>query len=57
MWQFIVDAPSNSLKNSNVSLKVKTTKEIVRVHSLIHNTLGVRKACWSFRMGTRANGK
>jgi len=32
------DAPSNSLKDSNVSLKMKTIKERVGVHSLAHNT-------------------
>jgi hypothetical protein len=38
-----VDAPPNSLKNSNVNLKEKTTEEKgVEVHSLTHNTLGVK---------------
>jgi hypothetical protein len=32
------DAPSNSLKDSNASLKMKTTKEGVGVYSLTHNT-------------------
>jgi hypothetical protein len=32
------DAPSNSLKDSYVSLKMKTIKEKVGVHSLAHNT-------------------
>ncbi len=27
MWQFIVDTPSNSLKDSNASLKVKTMED------------------------------
>jgi hypothetical protein len=32
-------APPNSLKNSNVPLKLKTTKEErIRVQSLAHNT-------------------
>jgi hypothetical protein len=39
------DAPPNSLKDSNVSLKVKTTKERIGVHSLVYNTLGVKRAC------------
>jgi hypothetical protein len=29
----------------------------VRVCSLTHNTLGVRGACWSFRMGIRTNSQ
>jgi len=32
-------------------------KEGVRVHYLACNTLGVRGACWSSRMGTRTNDK
>jgi hypothetical protein len=35
------DTPPNSLKDSNASLKVKTTKEKgVGIHSLVHITLG-----------------
>jgi len=33
-------APPHSLKNSNVSLKVKTSKEKIEVCSLAHITLG-----------------
>jgi len=52
------DAPPNSLKNSNVNLKVKIAKKKrVGVHSLVRNTSGVRGACWSFGMGTRINDK
>jgi hypothetical protein len=46
--------PQNSLKESNVNLKVKTTKG-VGVRSLVRNTFGVREACWSFGVGTRMN--
>jgi len=51
------DAPPNSLKDSNTSSKVRTTKEGVGVCSIVHNISGVRKACWSSRMGTRMNDK
>jgi hypothetical protein len=38
MPNMFIDAPPNSLKDSNVSLKVKTMeKEGVGVHSLAHN--------------------
>jgi hypothetical protein len=41
-----VDAPPNSLKDSNVNLKVEIIeKEGVGVHSLTYNTLRVRRAC------------
>jgi hypothetical protein len=51
--QVIRDTPSNSLKDSYVSLKVKTTdKKKVVIHSSIHNTSGVRGVCWSFGMKT-----
>ncbi len=41
-----LDAPPNSLKNSNACPKVKTMKEKgVGVHSLDCNTSGVRGAC------------
>jgi hypothetical protein len=46
------DPPSHSLKDSNANLKVKTSKERVRVHSLAHNTSKVRGACSSSGMGT-----
>jgi hypothetical protein len=49
--------PQNSLKDSNVSLKVKTMEEGIGVHSLIRNTLGVKGVCWSFGMGIRMNEK
>ncbi len=47
IFSFVVDmmddAPPNSLKNSNVNLKVKIVEEKrVGVHSLIRNTSGVR---------------
>jgi hypothetical protein len=36
------DAPPHSLKNSNASLKVNTSKEEgIIIHSLVHNTSGV----------------
>jgi hypothetical protein len=41
----IYDAPPNSLKDSNVSLKMKMQEKGVGVCSLPHNTLGVKKAC------------
>jgi hypothetical protein len=36
----VVDAPSNFLKDSNVSTKVKTIEKRVGVRSLTHNGLG-----------------
>jgi hypothetical protein len=56
------NTPPNSLKDSNVSLKMKTTEEKgVEGCSLTRNTsrggMGVRRACWSFGMGTRMNDK
>jgi len=52
------DAPPNSLKDSNVSSKVKTTEEEeVGVCSLTCNILGVKKACSSSKMGIRASDK
>jgi hypothetical protein len=57
------DTPSNSLKDSNASPKMKTTdkmkttEEGVGARSVAHNTFGVRGACWSFRMGTRTSDK
>jgi hypothetical protein len=48
----------NSLKDSNASPKMKITKEErVGARSLTHSTFGVRRACWSSRMGTRMNDK
>jgi len=53
-----IDAPPNSLKDSNVNLKVKTTEEKgIEVHSLAHNTSRVRGACWNFEMGTKMSDK
>ncbi len=40
-----IDAPPNSLKDSNVSPKMKITEEGVGVHSLARSTLGVRRPC------------
>jgi hypothetical protein len=41
-----IDAPPNSLKNSNASLKVKTMEEKgVGVCSLIHSTSKFKGAC------------
>jgi len=50
------NAPSHSLKDSNVNSKVKS-EERVRVHSLINNTPKVKRACWSSGMGTRMSDK
>ncbi len=52
-----IDTPPNSLKNSNVSPKMKTTKERIRAHSLVRNTSRVRRVCWSSKMGTKKNDK
>jgi hypothetical protein len=53
-----INAPPNSLKDSNASLKVKKMKEKkISVHSLIHNTSGVRNACLNSRMGIRKTNK
>jgi hypothetical protein len=53
-----IDAPPNSLKDSNVNVKVKTIEEKrIEVHSLAHNTSGVRGACCNFEMGTRMSDK
>ncbi len=52
------DAPPNSLINSNASPKVKTMEEEkVGAHSITCNIFGVRRMCWSFRMGIRTNDK
>ncbi len=52
------DAPTNSLKDSNVNPKVKTIgKKRIKVRSLVHNTSGVKGVCWSSRMGTRTNSQ
>jgi len=48
------DTPPNSLKDSNASPKVKITEEEkFGVHSLACSNSGVRRACWSSRMGIR----
>jgi len=48
-WQrikkFIIDTPPNSLKDSNVSLKMKTTETIVEVTFLVRNISKVKKVC------------
>ncbi len=52
------DAPSNSLKDSNANPKMKTIEEEkIGVHFLVRNTLGVRGACWSSKMGIRMRDK
>ncbi len=48
--------PPNSLKDSNARSKMKTTKEEVRL-CFISQHLGVRGACWNFKMGTKMNDK
>jgi hypothetical protein len=52
-----IDAPPNSLKDSNASLMVKTTKKGMGVCFLTHNTSRVRGAHWSSKMGIRMNDK
>jgi hypothetical protein len=53
-----VDTPPNSLKDSNVNLKVKIVEEKgVGVCSLVCNTSKVGRPCWSFRMGTKMNSQ
>jgi hypothetical protein len=52
-----VDTPPNSLKDSNVSPKVKTTKEGIGAHSLTRNTSRVRRVCWSYEIGIRTSDK
>jgi hypothetical protein len=48
--------PLNSLKDLNANLKMKTIVG-VGVCSLTHNTSGVRRAYWSFEMGTKTSNK
>jgi hypothetical protein len=50
------DAPPNSLKDSNVSPKMKTTKG-VGICSLPHNILGVRRLCGSSGMRIKMSDK
>ncbi len=49
----LVYAPPNSLKDSNVSPKVKTMKKGVGVRSLTCNTLGVKRHNGAPRWGLR----
>ncbi len=52
------DTPPHSLKDSDVSLKVKTLeKEGVGVRSLVCSILGVRVTCWSYKMGIKTNSQ
>jgi hypothetical protein len=52
------DAPPNSLKDSNVNLKMETMEEKrVRVHSLACSISKVKMACQNFGIGTRTNDK
>jgi hypothetical protein len=51
------DAPPNSLKYSDVNMKVKRMDKGIGVCSLVHNILGVIGTCWSFGMGTRTNSQ
>jgi hypothetical protein len=54
----IVYALPNSLKDSNASPKMKTTKEEgVEVRSLAYNISKVRGVCWNSGMGIRMNDK
>jgi len=53
-WVTSTNAPPNSLKDSNANPKVKTMKEEgLGVCSLILNTSGVKRACWSSEMKTK----
>jgi hypothetical protein len=52
-----IDTPPNSLKDSNVNLMLKTTKEGIGVRFLTHDTSRVKGACWSSKMGIRMNDK
>jgi hypothetical protein len=54
---YTLATPPNSMKDSNVSLKVKTSKKGVGVCFLICSISGIRKACWSSEMGTRISDK
>jgi hypothetical protein len=51
----LIDAPPNSLKDSNASLKVKIM-EGVKVHTLVRSIWG-RKGCVISRMGIRMSDK
>ncbi len=52
-----IDTPPNSLKYSNVNLKVKTTEEGVGGMLLSSQQLRVRWACWSSNMRIRTSDK
>jgi hypothetical protein len=58
-WSFpckkiiIMDTPPHSLKVSNVSSEMKTTKGGIGVCSLVHNTLGVEGRVGAPRWGLR----
>jgi hypothetical protein len=52
-----IDAPPNSLTDSNANLNVKIMEEGIGICSLAYSTLGVRRACWSFEMGTKTSDK
>jgi hypothetical protein len=52
------DTPLNSLKDSNANPEMKKNKiKKINAHFLVHNTFGVKKACWSFGMGTKTSDK
>jgi len=43
----------HSLKDSNANSKMKTTKEGVGVHSLVHNTLGIKGHARALGLGLK----
>jgi hypothetical protein len=45
------------LKDSDASPNVKTIKVGVEVCSLAYSTLGVKDACWSFKMRIKTNSQ
>ncbi len=51
------DTPPNSLKDSNVNLKMKTMKKGATICSFVRSTSRVRRVCWSFEMGNKTSGK
>jgi len=57
LCKFICDAPPKSLKDPNVNMKVKTSKEGIGVRSLAHITSKVKKPCWNFGMRTKISDK
>jgi hypothetical protein len=53
-----INAPPNSLKDSNANPKVKKTKEKeVGVGFLTHNISGLRRVSLNYRMGTKNSDK